>query len=231
MGRGEDIVLIEDDARVADQLRPEIERVGYRCRWAASATAGLAELERRLPDLLLLDLMLPDRSGFEVLAQVRQRWSLPVIVLTARGLGEDKVRALHGGADDYVTKPFWTEELTARIAAVLRRQRVARGPRDVERFGRLELDRTAQRVSREGVPLALTPTEYDLLDFFLRRPTQALRRERIIDQVLRGEDSASEALQAQISRLRKKLGPEGRCIVTVRGIGYRFDPDRAPTSS
>ncbi len=238
------ILLIEDDIRLGEQLVPEITRAGYLCLWRQVGNEGLAALKEFQPDLVLLDLMLPDQTGFDVLAHLRQQSSIPVIVLTAKLLGEDKVKALDLGADDYVTKPFWTEELTARIRAVLRRQQTkvesaelqtkysSKNPLNAEattaqiiKVGRLLVDVAALTASIDDQPCKLTQTEFNLLQFFLTRSNQALRRERIIDAILTNEDSSFEALQSHISRLRKKLGEEGHRIKTVWGIGYRFDND------
>lgn len=235
------ILLIEDDLRLGEQLVPEIVRAGYQCHWLQKGDEGLKAVDTFHPQLILLDLMLPDQTGFAVLAQLRAHSTIPVIVLTAKLLGEDKVKALDLGADDYVTKPFWTDELTARIRAVLRRQHVNAQrhspPSDSDhqikanenahrlRVGQLEVDTVAFTACVEQQPCKLTHTEFNLLQFFLSHPNQALRRERIIDAVLTNEDSSFEALQSHISRLRKKLGVEGHRIKTVWGIGYRLNTD------
>ena len=218
------VLLIEDDPRLGEQLVPAIERAGYECDWARDMSAGARTFESGRFDLVVLDLMLPDGSGFRLLEAFRQASQIPVIVISARILGEDKVRALDLGADDYVTKPFWTNELTARIRAVLRRRSPSPGPMEFYRFGTVAIDLVGRNLRIANKPKAITPTEFALLEFFVRRPHQALRRERIIDAVFRNPDSATEALQTHISRLRRKLGPDGACIETVWGIGYRFDP-------
>ncbi|MCA9491780.1 MAG: response regulator transcription factor [Myxococcales bacterium] len=217
------VLLIEDDERLAAQARPAIEGAGFECVWAPDALRGLSAVGEERPDLVLLDLMLPDRSGFSVLEELRSRSAIPVIVLTARVLGEDKVAALDLGADDYLTKPFWDQELIARIRAVLRRQRAVHDA-EVFAFGQVRIDLGSRNVQVDGVDVRLTPTEFNLLTYLLRRPGQALRSERIIDMVLLTEDASLPALQAQMSRLRRKLGEDGRRIQTVWGIGYRFDP-------
>lgn len=216
------LVLIEDDERLARQLLPALAHAGYPSQWAATAGEGLEAIKLHDPDLVLLDLMLPDGSGFEVLRALRAGSAVPVIVLTARLLGQDKVRALDLGADDYITKPFWTEELCARIRAVLRRGVLSPSAPDCLRFGAVEIDVGARAISVAGERKHLTVTEYDLMIYLAKRPGRVVLREHLIDAVLPGEDSAFEALQAHISRLRRKLGEDGKAIVTVRGIGYRF---------
>lgn len=223
------VVLIEDDPRLGAQLKPELERAGFACEWVRDAEAGLRAIEREVPDLVLLDLMLPDRSGFDVLAALRRRSQVPVIVITAKALGEDKVRALDLGADDYVTKPFWSDELTARMRAVLRRYATSAvalspAPDRVYRFGDVVIDWSAHTVVVAQKPCHLTPTQFSLLRYFVERAGQALPSERIVLAVFQHESSATEALQTQISRLRKKLKGDGDCIKTVWGIGYRFEP-------
>ncbi len=219
------ILLIEDDTELGGQLQPAVEEAGHRCTWARNMSSALVEFGAREYDLVLLDLNLPDGSGFGFLEHVRGKSTVPVIVISARLHGEDKVRALDLGADDYVTKPFWSKELTARIRAVLRRH----APKyetasDVFEFGLTKIDFEARRLDVNGVECLLTPTEFDLLEFFVRRPHQALRRERIVDSLFRNPDSATEALQTHISRLRRKLGEDSSAIETVWGIGYRFVP-------
>jgi DNA-binding response OmpR family regulator len=222
-----DVLLIEDDLDLGRLLRGELQRAGYRCRWATTAALALLEIDRRRPDVALLDLQLPDRSGFDLLPELRQRSAMPIIVVTARLLGDDKVRALDLGADDYITKPFWAEELLARLRAVVRRSRPDASTADVQEFGTLRIDVPGRQVSIAGALCQLTPTEFNLLRHFARRPGQALRREQLVDAVLPKEGSATEALQVHISRLRRKLGAEGWRVKTVWGIGYRLDADAA----
>jgi two-component system response regulator MtrA len=219
------IVLVEDDERLGEQLVPALEEAGYDARWARDVREGLRAIRDERPALVLLDLNLPDRSGFELLEELRERDSVPVIVLTARLLGEDKVRALDLGADDYVTKPFWNDELLARIRAILRRRDRVVQPDRVVVFGTVRVDLEARQVRVAGSPASLTPTEYELLRYFVQREGQALRRERLIDMVLLDDEASETTLRAHISRLRSKLGEDGNRIRTVWGIGYRFDAE------
>ncbi|MFN3202370.1 MAG: response regulator transcription factor [Bradymonadia bacterium] len=216
------LVLIEDDERLARQMLPGLAEAGYPAQWAPTAAEGLEAVKVHDPDLILLDLMLPDGSGYDVLKQLRQTTVIPVIVLTARLLGQDKVRALDLGADDYLTKPFWIEELCARIRAVLRRGALSPTTPECLRFGAVEVDMGAQAVRVNGRETHLTPTEFGILAYLVRRPGRVVLREHLIDAVIPGEDSAFEALQAHMSRLRRKLGADGQVIATLRGMGYRF---------
>lgn len=218
------ILIIEDDEQLGNLLDDEITSGGYSCARARRADEALERITEDQFDVILLDLMLPDGSGYDLLKSIRKMSTTPIIVVSARILGEDKVRALDLGADDYITKPFWVNEVTARIRAVLRRQNPELVTTETLAFGDVTVDFSSREVRRDNELLALTPTEFGLLDFFAKRPKQAVTREDIIDAVFRNPSSASEALQTHISRLRKKLGPTGRRITTVWGIGYRFDP-------
>ena len=219
------ILLIEDDIRLGNQLKPEIEKAGFKVEWATSRQDGLDRFYSSKPDVVLLDLMLPDGSGYALLETIRRDSQVPVLVVSARSLGEDMIRALDLGADDYVTKPFWTNELSARIRAVARRYMRQTTDINAYNFGKVRVDLVARQVLVDSKNSPLTPTEFSLLEFFIQRPNQALRRERIIDSIFRNPDSATEALQTHVSRLRRKLGADGSKIKTVWGIGYRFDPN------
>ena len=177
-------------------------------------------------DAILLDLGLPDQSGFDVLASLRDVGSTtPVLVLTARVQGADKVKALDLGADDYVTKPFWTDELLARLRAVLRRAGGAAPPRArTVRLGECVLNLDAHRLTRGEHVIALTPTEFAVLAYLAERLDRPVRREQISDEVLGVENAHETALQAHVSRLRRKLGPDADRLQTVWGIGYRLSP-------
>ena len=227
------ILIVEDDDQLGTLLKSEVGSAGYICDWVRRADEVAEALNGNAYDVILLDLMLPDGSGYDLLEQIRADFHTPIIVVSARILGEDKVRALDLGADDYITKPFWINEVTARIRAVLRRHHPESAVNSIVHFGDVTVNFSSREVRRDNKVLALTPTEFGLLDFFAKRPKQAVTREDIIDAVFRNPSSASEALQTHISRLRKKLGPTGRRITTVWGIGYRFDPPdaEAPDSS
>ncbi|MFT5682725.1 MAG: DNA-binding response OmpR family regulator [Myxococcota bacterium] len=218
------ILLIEDDLKLGELLEEELSRADHTCVWCGDGETGLVELRSSPPDLVLLDLMLPGRWGFHVLEEIRRDSAVPVIVLTARLLGEDKVRALDLGADDYITKPFWTGELLARIRAVMRRAGGSVPAEQGTGFGAVTVHRQTRTVEVDGQDCELTPTEWALLSYFLDRPEQSIRRDELIRAVLPGEGSTRQALQTQVSRLRQKLGVDGERISTVWGIGYRFSP-------
>ena len=219
------ILLIEDDRALGSLLQGELERAGYRCTWRETVADGLAEFERSPPDLLLLDLMLPDGSGYRVLAEVRLRSQVPVIILTARTMSQDKVLGLDLGADDYVTKPFWNDELIARIRARLRRpEAVGAGARS-HLLGEVRVDLTARRVVGPDGERHLTPTEFDILAYLLQRRGRAVRREQLATACLNAEEAPDQSLQTHLSRLRRKLGADGQQIRTVWGIGYRIDAE------
>ncbi len=219
------ILLIEDDLALGSLLQAELLRAGYLCVWKQNVSEGLAEFQRQEPDLLLLDLMLPDGSGFQVLKQVRSQSQVPVIILTARNLSEDKVMGLDLGADDYVTKPFWNDELIARIRARLRRPTAVAGEAQSLTMGRVEADLAARRVLVDGAEKRLTPTEFNILEYLLKRRGRAVRREQLQAAFLKAEESPEQSLQTHVSRLRRKLGPDGKLIRTVWGIGYRIDEE------
>lgn len=204
-------------------VRDELQRARYDVVVASDGAQGLAEFRRAVPDLVLLDLILPDRGGFSILCDIRAVAQTPVIILTSRDQGEEKVTGLDLGADDYVTKPFRVDELMARIRANLRKSK-QRSEADAEhRFGEVEVDFSARTVDVAGRPAHLTPTEFRLLEFLIRQRGRALQRERLLAALTGGEAATAQALQTHISRLREKLGPDGKRIRTVWGIGYRLD--------
>ena len=225
---GKRILIVEDDAAVAEMLAFALERAGMRPLRAADAREAEAALaERGLPDLVLMDWMLPGVSGVEL----ARRWKraeatreLPVIMVTARGEEEDKVRALETGADDYVTKPFSPRELVARIRAVLRRA----GAQGAE--GPLTVDAAARRVrTRAGAELRLGRREFDLLAFLVARPERVYTRAQLLDAVWDAAAVGERTVDVHVRRLRRALEPHGlaACIRTVRGVGYAYDPRAA----
>lgn len=216
------LLLVEDDTDIARRLVRELERAGFDCTWRENVASGLTALRAEQVELILLDLMLPDATGFEFIQQARRDSQVPIIVLSARVIGDDKVRALELGADDYVTKPFWTNEVLARIRAVTRRHHAVPRPGVICRFDGVVVDLTAMVATVDDLPAQLTPTEFDLLAYLLQHPDEALSAERLAARVLESEDAGADALRIHVSRLRKKLGDAGARIETVWGIGYRF---------
>lgn len=224
------VLVVEDEEPIRQMLRFSLERAGFSVSEAAGAQAARLAIAERRPDLILLDWMLPGVSGIELARELKADQNtrdLPVIMLTARVEEEDRVRGLNLGCDDYVTKPFSTSELMARIRAVLRRT-LPGGPDERIEIGGLLIDSASQRVSANGNPIKLGPTEYRLLEFFVSHPERVYRREQLLDRVWgRNVYVEERTVDVHIRRLRKALTPHGydRFIQTVRGSGYRFSPE------
>jgi two-component system, OmpR family, phosphate regulon response regulator PhoB len=221
------ILVVEDERPIREMIAFGLRRAGFEVREAADARSGRAEVANKLPDLLLVDWMLPDTSGLEftrALKRDRETRELPIIMLTARAEEGDKVAGLEGGADDYITKPFSPRELLARINAVLRRAMPSEGGERIDIEG-LVLDQSSQRVTSGEKTVALGPTEYRMLAFFMSHPERVYTREQLLDRVWGGNVYVEErTIDVHIRRLRKALEEFGydRLIQTVRGSGYRF---------
>ncbi|HKF21907.1 MAG TPA: response regulator transcription factor [Candidatus Angelobacter sp.] len=221
------ILIVEDEPNMVAGLRDNFEYEGYEVITAENGVAGLGRALSDSPDLVLLDVMMPQLSGLDVCKQLKvKRPSLPIIMLTARGQEIDKVVGLELGADDYVTKPFSIRELVARVKAVLRRAQVL--PRDLERysFGDVEVDLRGCQVRRAGKPVEVSSMEFELLKHFLCHPGETLSRDRLLDEVW-GYDHypTTRTVDAHIVRLRHKLEPvpeDPRYFLTVHGMGYKF---------
>jgi len=225
-----DVLIAEDESAVSELLQYNLKREDYDVEIAHDGEEALMMIEERAPDLLLLDWMLPKVSGIEVCRRIRNGGvnpNLPIIMLTARGEESDRIRGLDTGADDYVTKPFSTTELMARVRAVLRRIRP--GLRD-DRIvvGDIEIDRVAHKVSRSGDDIHLGPTEFRLLDYFMQHPGRVFSREQLLDTVW-GSDVYVElrTVDVHVGRLRKALRQGGGedPIRTVRSAGYALRAD------
>ncbi len=223
------ILIVEDEAPLVTLLRYNLEKQGFTVDEAGDGTEALAKITEAPPDLMLLDWMLPTLSGIELCRQIRRRpatRNLPVIMLTARAEDQDAVRGLETGADDYVTKPFSPEALIARIRALLRRAGTAPAKTKLT-FHDIDLDPATHRVMRGGRALHLGPTEFRLLEFFLRHPKRVFTREDVLNAVW-GRDIHVEprTVDVHIRRLRKAInGPnELDLIRTVRAAGYALDP-------
>ncbi|UQA63159.1 response regulator transcription factor [Polyangium aurulentum] len=225
------IVYIEDDEKLARLTARYLESHNMRVTLAAEAREGIACVLRERPDVVLLDLMLPEIDGFEVCQKLRSRVDTPIIMVTARGEEADRVMGLEGGADDYIAKPFSARELLARIRAQARRARGLSGPTSERRLvtGALTIDPVARRATLEGAELSLTTYEFDLLHALAERAGRVLTREQLVDLVRGSADEAFDrSIDVHISHLRKKLGDEPRSprmIKTVRGIGYVLATD------
>ncbi len=216
------LLVVEDDPNILELLSASLRFAGFTVATAASGAEAVASAREEHPDLVVLDVMLPDLDGFDVIRKLRDLGSrTPVVFLTARDATEDKVRGLTLGGDDYVTKPFSLEELTARIRAVLRR---TSGEASTTRltFADLTLDEETHEVTRGGATVALSPTEFKLLRYLMHNPGRVLSKGQILDHVwnydFRGDDSIVESY---ISYLRRKVdATEPRLIHTLRGVGY-----------
>ncbi len=222
------VLVVEDEDSLATLLQYNLEKEGYDVALAGDGEEALLLVDERLPDLIVLDWMLPKVSGIEVCRRLRQRnetRNVPIIMLTARGEETDRVRGLDTGADDYVVKPFSMTELSARIRAVLRRLRPGLAEDRVRR-GDLLIDRVAHRVKRAGAEIHLGPTEFRLLDYLMQHPGRVFSREQLLDAVW-GSDVYVEArtVDVHIGRLRKALGVSDADdpIRTVRSAGYSLD--------
>jgi two-component system, OmpR family, response regulator RegX3 len=222
------ILLIEDEESISDPLAAALAREGFTPLVAETAAQGLELFESRSPDLVLLDVMLPDGDGREVLRRIRETSRTPVVMLTARGEEMDRVLGLELGADDYVTKPFSAAELAARIRAVLRRAGEAAEPGGVVlEAGDVRMNLDTHEATQAGEALDLTVKEFELLRVLLERSGKLVRRDELVHEVW---DPAwfgsTKTLDVHISALRKKLGDDPaapRYIHTVRGVGFRFD--------
>jgi two-component system phosphate regulon response regulator PhoB len=223
------ILVVEDEDALSTLLQYNLDKEGYEVVVAADGEEALTLASERLPDLIVLDWMLPKVSGIEVCRRLRQRTesrNVPIIMLTARGEESDRIRGLDTGADDYVVKPFAMSELSARIRAVLRRIRPGLAE-DRIAIGDLVMDRVAHRVKRQGQEIHLGPTEFRLLDYLMQHPGRVFSREQLLDAVW-GSDVYVEArtVDVHIGRLRKALNRDDALedpIRTVRSAGYSLD--------
>ena len=229
-GNSRSVLVVDDDPNVVALARLYLERDGYRVLTAHDGADGLASAREDMPDIVVLDVMLPRLSGLDVCRALRQESQVPIIMLTARVEEEDRLAGLELGADDYVTKPFSPRELAARVRAVLRRSGsgdTTPGPTTLK-AGPVEIDRRYRRVMVNGAEVRLTPTEFRLLDQLMRQPGRTFTRDEIIDRVLDDDfDGFDRTVDAHVSSLRRKLGSAdaaaARLIQTVYGSGYRLN--------
>ena len=218
------ILIVEDEDAIAAPLAKGLEREGFDVTRVATGEDALAASE---PDVVLLDLRLPDLDGYEVCRRLRERSSVPIIMVTARGEEVDRVVGLELGADDYIVKPFGFREVVARIRAVTRRTEGRSGPRTLLRAGPLEVDARSRRARLDGRELELTPKEFDLLAFLAAEPGAALSRQRILQEVWDTSWYGSgKTVDVQVAALRRKLG-DPAWIEAVRGVGFRLQPPPA----
>jgi DNA-binding response OmpR family regulator len=223
------IAIVEDEAELASLIEYNLTRHGYQTQILGGAGGTLKSLEQARPDLILLDVMLPEADGFELCRQIRKSPVLgrtPVVFLTARSDEVDRVLGLEVGGDDYMTKPFSPRELIARIKAHLRREELDLAPPDVT-LGPFRLDRTARRIFQNGAELELTTTEFNLLDFLLSHPGRAYSRDQLLEAVW-GEQRyvTPRTVDVHVRRLRERIEEQPddpKYLTTVRGFGYRFE--------
>jgi len=223
------ILVVEDEPTIRELIGVNLRHAGYTALFAADVAAARQQIDAQLPDLVLLDWMLPDSPGIELARRLRadaRTRELPIIMLTARAQETDKIAGLEVGADDYVTKPFSPRELLARVKALLRRAAPASTEEAVE-IGGLRLDPRTFRVAGDGQPVDLSPTEFRLLHYMMKHPDRVLSRAKLLDSVWGDHVFIEErTVDVHIRRLRLALQPTGhdRLVETVRGGGYRFLP-------
>jgi len=221
---GQRILVVDDDPALAEMLQLVLHKERFVTDWCSSGSRALDVFDRFKPDLILLDLMLPGRNGVDVCREVRRVSGVPIIMLTARSDTHDVVTGLEAGADDYVSKPFKSKELVARIRTRLR-QPLEAADADLMSIGEVEIDVRAHQVRRAGQEIALTPLEFDLLVALARRPHDVFSRDSLLEEVWGYRHAADTRLvNVHVQRLRSKIerDPEHPSIVvTVRGVGYR----------
>ena len=230
----ESVLIVDDEDSIRTLVTVNLERSGYKVLQAANGSEAIEKLNSK-PDLILLDIMLPDIDGFELCKVLRQTTSVPIIFLTARDDEVDKIVGLELGADDYITKPFSPREMVARVRAVLRRAKEnvdasnnhSASQDDILRYGDLELNLIRHQVTRAGKVLDLTPKEFELLEYLMRNANIALSRDQLLDAVWRADYFGDNRIvDVHIRHLREKIEDNSgkpRFIITVRGVGYRFE--------
>ena len=228
------ILVVDDEPQIVALVVYHLNAAGYRTLTAINGAQAIGAATSNTISLIVLDLLLPDMPGFEVLTAIRSRQSpqlAPCLMLSALREDEDRIRGLSMGADDYLTKPFNPDELVLRVEAILRRSRAPRMLADVENIGSVSIDRGGRRVLVEGNDVGLTPTEYRLLVLLASNPGLAQGREQLLRMVWGAEpDMQTRTVDVHIQRLRTKLGPAGDMIETVRGFGYRLS-SQTPAAS
>ena len=228
------ILVVDDEPKIVTLARDYLEHAGYAVVVAADGRSALDAVDRERPDLVVLDLGLPELDGLDVTREIRRESTLPIVMLTARDDELDKLLGLELGADDYLTKPFSPRELVARVRAVLRRvdaATAAPAEREIVRAGDVTLDLPRMRVDAAGRPIDLTPTEFQLLAALAAQPGRIFTRSQLLDAVHGvAFESYERAIDTHIKNIRRKLEPDPRTpryVLTVYGIGYRFADDRS----
>lgn len=223
------VLIVEDDTLLGDGIRAGLSQQGYAADWVEDGNAAETAMMANQYDLVVLDLGLPKRSGLEVLRDMRAKgMDIPVIILTARDTVEDRVKGLDSGADDYITKPFELDELTARIRALMRRRGGRASP--VVEHNNLTVDPASHTVTLGGAPVDVSPREFTILQLLLENCGRVLSRSRLEEGLYAWNDEVeSNTVEVHIHHLRKKLGAE--LIRTIRGVGYIIDKPKAPDSA
>ena len=228
------ILVVDDEDQIRRALKSILSTRGYTLEMAATADEALLKAIDVPPDLVVLDLALPDRSGVEVCRELRTWMSAPILILSVRANEADKIEALDEGADDYLTKPFSAGELLARISALLRRAAALTSPPPIVISGDLEIDIARRRVTRAGADIALTPTEFDILAYLARSAGLVGTQRMILEQVWGPEwVEDAQTLRVHVSNLRKKIEPHPggpRYIITEPGVGFRFSLPEEPAT-
>ena len=227
------VLVVEDEVDLSQVMRDRLVADGHEVAVAHDGGEALNAVARRVPDVVLLDWMLPDMDGLAVCRKLRQQHLMPIIMVTARGDEVDRVLGLEVGADDYLVKPFSLRELLARVRAMLRRvdlegrrQAPAQSGGDRVAVGSLVVDAGSRVATLDGAPMHLTRKEFELLQVLVSNPGRAFSREFLVERIWGTDfDGFDRAVDTHVTRLRKKLGPLGDSIVTVWGVGYRFNPE------
>lgn len=221
--RAAQILLVEDDSKLGRDIESSLVDDGFAVTWLEDGASAILQRPDDF-DLVILDLMLPGAHGFDVLKKFRETSDVPIIILTARTETHDKVRGFKLGSDDYVTKPFWPEELLARVHARLRRPVLQR--EGVIECGTIEIDGDTREVRVEGQAVEFTKVEFDILSYLANRLEKPVTRRQLVDNALDEEREGTErTLDVHVSRIRKKLGDAAAHVATVWGIGYRLTTD------
>jgi len=225
------ILVVEDEPSIAEVVGLYLQRAGYQVKTAADGKTAMSLLEKEIPDLVILDLMLPEVDGLSLTRWLRERSDVPIIMLTARREEIDRITGLEMGADDYVVKPFSPQELVSRVRAVMRRIKREEAPVESERplsFGELSIDPASRTVSAFGEEVQLTAKEFDMLHLLARHPKQVFTREQLLERVWGGAEYIDPGtVTVHIRRVREKIETDPsqpQWLVTVWGVGYKFEP-------